>query len=111
MRRLLLSLLFVAPLTWAQAGRPDNLEPLPAIPPPPPDIQPFDEALEPEVTIRKDERGTVQEFRIQGKLYMVKVIPEVGPPYYLIDNDGTGNLTRSSIDPGLRVPMWVIGTF
>jgi len=75
-------------------------------------MQPFDEALEPQVTIRKEERGTVQEFRIHGKLYMVKIVPEVGEPYYLVDNDGDGTLeSRSSAVSGVRVPMWVIGTF
>ncbi|MCE1170867.1 DUF2782 domain-containing protein [Azovibrio restrictus] len=112
MRRLLLTLLFAAPLAWAQADRPANLEPLPAVPPPPPDMQPFDEALEPQVTIRKEERGTVQEYRVNGKLYMVKVVPAVGAPYYLVDNDGDGTLeTNSPNDPGVKVPMWVIGTF
>ncbi len=113
MRRLLLPLLIAAPLAWAQADRPANLEPLPAVPPPPPDMVPFDEALdEPQVTIRKDERGTVQEFRLNGKLYMVKIIPAVGVPYYLVDKDGDGTMeTRSSTDQGVKVPMWVIGTF
>ena len=112
MRRLLLSLLIAAPAAWAQADRPANLEPLPAVPPPPPEMQPFDEALEPQVTIRKDERGTVQEYRVNGKLYMVKIVPEAGAPYYLIDNDGDGRLeSHSPVDPGVKVPMWVIGTF
>lgn len=112
MRRLLLSLLIAAPAVWAQANRPANLEPLPAVPPPPPGMEAFDEALEPQVTIRKDERGTLQEFRVNGKLYMVKIIPEAGAPYYLVDNDGDGTLeSRSAADPGVKVPMWVIGTF
>lgn len=112
MRRLLLSLLIAAPAAWAQADRPANLEPLPAIPPPPPEMQPFDEALEPQVTIRKEERGTVQEYRINGKLYMVKITPAVGAPYYLMDKDGDGTLeSHSPVDPGVKVPMWVIGTF
>ena len=112
MRRLLFSLLIVAPAVWAQANRPANLEPLPAVPPPPPDMQPFDEALEPQVTIRKEDRGTVQEYRINGKLYMMKIVPAAGAPYYLMDQDGDGTLeTNSPIDPGVKVPMWVIGTF
>ena len=112
MRHLLLSLLLAAPLAWAQADRPANLEPLPAVPPPPPDMQPFDEALEPQVTIRKDERGTVQEHRVNGRLYMVKITPAVGAPYYLLDNDGDGIMeTNSPNHPGVKVPMWVIGTF
>lgn len=87
-------------------------EALPAVPPPSPEVQPFDDSLEPQVTIRQEERGAVEEYRVNGKLYMVKVVPEVGAPYYLMDNDGDGALeTRSPVNPGARVPLWVIGTF
>jgi len=40
------------------------------------------------------------------------VTPPNGITYYLIDNTGNGNWIRQdSRDSGLRVPMWVIGTF
>jgi hypothetical protein len=32
-------------------------------------------------------------------------------PYYMMDNAGDGNFMRHSLDSGIRVPMWVIGTF
>ncbi|HMY07462.1 MAG TPA: DUF2782 domain-containing protein, partial [Accumulibacter sp.] len=35
------------------------VQPLPAVPPPPPEMAPFDAALEPEVTIRKRDGETV----------------------------------------------------
>ncbi|GHT90330.1 hypothetical protein AGMMS49545_03530 [Betaproteobacteria bacterium] len=83
------------------------------IPPPPNNLQTFNEDLEePQVTIRKEENSTVEEFRLGGKLYMVKVTPEIGAPYYLVDNDGDGHFeTHSPADSGVKVPMWVIGTF
>ena len=59
MRRLFLSLLFVTSSVLAQTGAPADLQPLPAIPPPPPEIIPFDSALEPQVTIRKREGDTI----------------------------------------------------
>ena len=47
-----------------------------------------------------------------GKLYMQKVTPPHGVPYYLLDHSGDGQWVRQdSKDAGLRVPMWVIGTF
>jgi hypothetical protein len=49
---------------------------------------------------------------MSGKLYMLKVTPPHGVSYYLIDNAGDGTWSRQdSRDSGLRVPMWVIGTF
>ena len=75
-----------------------DLQPLPAVPPPPPEMVPFDAALEPQVTISRRGDETVEEFRVQGKLYMVKVTPAHGVPYYLIDNQGNGNfIDRKSV--------------
>ncbi|MDR0529880.1 MAG: DUF2782 domain-containing protein [Zoogloeaceae bacterium] len=90
-----------------------GLLPLPDVPPPPTDIRPFDEGVEePQVTIRREERGTVEEYRIHGRLFKIKVIPEAGLPYYLIDNDGDGHFeTHAPTDPEPGLPMWVIGTF
>lgn len=83
------------------------------VPLPPTDIRPFDENLdEPQVTIRKEEGGTVEEYRLGGKLYMMKIIPNVGKPYFLIDKSGDGQFERMhERDTGISVPMWVIGTF
>ena len=69
-------------------------------------------SLEPQVTITKRGADKVEEFRINGKLYMLKVTPPHGVSYYLVDNTGDGSWIRQdSRDSGLRVPMWVIGTF
>lgn len=92
--------------------RPANLQPLLAVPPPPPEMQAFDESFEPQVTIRRQERETREEYRHNGKLYMVKVTPQGSAPYYLIDRTGDGSFVRSeSTNPPLTPPMWVIGTF
>lgn len=89
-----------------------DLQPLPAVPPPPPEMAPFDAALEPQVTIKKRENETVEEFRVAGKLYMIKVTPAHGVPYYLMDNKGDGNFSRmDTLDNKTSVPQWVIGTF
>lgn len=108
--RLLLLLAALALPAVAQTR--GDLQPLPAVPPPPPEMVPFDAALEPQVTIMKRGEETVEEFRVQGKLYMIKVTPAHGVPYYLMDNQGDGNFMRmETMDTGLRVPQWVIGTF
>lgn len=116
MRRLSLlaaaALFAAAGAALAQAGRAD-LQPLPAVPPPPPEMAPFNAALEePQVTIKKRENETVEEYRVNGKLYMLKVTPAHGVSYYLVDDKGDGTFSRKDMmDDGVRVPMWVIGTF
>lgn len=94
----------------AQQGRPANLQPLPEPPPPPPGM--VDAPIEPQVTILKRGEDKVEEYRVNGKLYMVKVTPPHGVPYYLIDDNGDGKMVRQeSMDSGLRVPLWVIKEF
>ena len=110
MRRILSVLLLVSAPVWAQqAAQSGDLQPLPAVPPPPPGMEAFDAALEPQVTIVKAEKETREEFRIKGKLYMVKVTPSVGKPYYLVDRQGDGSFVEADIAPNpIRPPMWVI---
>jgi Protein of unknown function (DUF2782) len=84
-----------------------NLEPLP---PPPAMGGSTDE--EPEVTITKQTGQTIEEYRVGGKLYMIKITPKVGKPYYLVDDQGDGKFSRQeSLDSGLRPPRWVIHRF
>jgi hypothetical protein len=88
-----------------------GLQPLPEPPPPPPGLEP-DPALEPQVTIQRRGADTVEEFRLNGRLYMIKVTPAHGVPYYLIDDVGRGDFVRrDSFDTGTRPPMWVIHQF
>lgn len=107
MRRLLPILLLAALPAWAQKA---DLQPLPAVPPPPPGMEAFDAALdEPQVTIVKNDKETREEFRLNGKLYMVKVTPAVGKPYYLLDRQGDGQFIEADIiSPVTKPPMWVI---
>jgi Protein of unknown function (DUF2782) len=67
---------------------------------------------EPEVTITKQTGQTIEEYRVGGRLYMIKVTPKVGPPYYLVDDKGDGKFARQeSLDSGFRPPSWVIHRF
>jgi len=75
----------------------DDLEKPPPIPPEdpaevaiPPKIP--GEQLEPTVTIREEEDRMIEEYRFNGQVYMVKITPRGGIPYYYIDTDGDGKL-------------------
>jgi len=48
------------------------------------------EAVEPEVTIRREADRTVEEYSIQGRVFMIKIDPDNAPPYYIVDTDGDG---------------------
>jgi len=45
---------------------------------------------------------------MNGVLYMVKIIPGLGPPYYLIDGDGDGYLESRHNELEPSVPQWMI---
>lgn len=110
-----LSALFFGAFALAAAAqtRPADLQPLPEPPPPPPGMI-EDPGLEPQVTIRNRGEDRVEEYRMNGKLYMIKVTPPHGTPYYLVDPKGDGGFVREEIVGGERrvaVPMWVIKTF
>ncbi|OJW56618.1 MAG: hypothetical protein BGO60_10835 [Thiobacillus sp. 65-1059] len=88
----------------APSERPPGLEPVPDGAPGPGDA--------PAVTIKPSSQGRVVEYRANGKLYMLKVIPRVGKPYFLIDQKGDGQFARQdSLDSGMRPPMWVVKEF
>jgi hypothetical protein len=110
MRRVLfLALSVVAAGALAQQQPPPKLEPLPE-PPPPPTVR--DTADEPRVRIAPQEGDRVEEVREGGRVIMLKVTPPGGTPYYLMDLTGDGTyVRRDSLDPGVRVPMWVIKSF
>ena len=51
----------------------------------------------------------MEESRVNGQLYLDKVTPPGGVPYYLYDDVGNGDFTRRDAqDSGIRVPKWVI---
>lgn len=66
---------------------------------------------EPEITITTRGGNRYEEYRIGGQLYMIKVTPAKGRPYYLIDHEGRGEFARSDLAPRIAVPMWVIKRF
>ncbi|WP_252346109.1 MULTISPECIES: DUF2782 domain-containing protein [unclassified Paludibacterium] len=92
------------PPTVSQASKSDA--------PPPPQVGDDQSAQpEPEITIIQRGQDKIEEYRLNGKLYMVKVTPSIGVPYYLVDEDGSGNLRQ--VDPNRRIiiPRWVLFRF
>jgi len=114
MRYILQRLLIAAALAAVlpvSAQDPSKAQPIPEPPPPPRGFE-LDPTLEPQVTIRKRGEDTVEEYRIGGKLYMLKVTPPGGRPYYMLDERGDGKFSRQEAhDSGVRPPMWVIHQF
>lgn len=78
-------------------------------PPPLPEPMQSGEPMEPEVTITESEKGTIHQYSHNGRVYMVKIVPDAGPPYYLLDSNGDGTLDVLEDDPtNVAVPQWVI---
>ena len=104
-----LSGLLLAAGLSAQGGAEEPFEDVP-LPPELPDPLESGQPIEPEVTIIRREKEVVEEYRINGNLYMVKVTPVGGAVYYLMDTDGDGRLEdrRSEIYSDGQVPQWVL---
>jgi hypothetical protein len=101
-----LACLFAAPVLAV-----DELE-LEEVPEPPvlPDPVESGEVIEPEVTIIRRKDAIIEEYRVNGNLYMIKITPAVGKPYYLVDRDGDGRMESrlSQIYNDILVPQWVL---
>ncbi len=63
---------------------------------------------EPEITIRQEADRTIEEYRVNGQLYAIKVIPKVGEPYYLVDSEGDGQLDKRQERGRLLIPSWIL---
>jgi hypothetical protein len=107
-----LTVSFVVPAYAAEKPAiPENLEPLPETLPPPGAIE-GDVGEEPQVTIVKKGEDTVEEYRVHGELYMQKITPSHGVPYYLMKEDQEGGWSRvDDISKPLAIPKWVIFRF
>lgn len=102
------------PLLWLAmnvglAAEGSDLDALPDLQEAPIDAQ-EGEQLEPDVTIIRRGRETIEEYRVNGQLYMVKVTPRWGFPYYFMDMDGDGVLdTRApGLPGGSMLPQWIL---
>jgi len=59
---------------------------------------------EPDIVIREEEDKTFYEYRVNGILKEIKVVPKNGPAYYLVPSDGDGWIREERSQ--LLVPKW-----
>jgi hypothetical protein len=68
---------------------------------------PPSEETGPTVTIRSSENGDViEEYREGGRIFMVKITPTRGVPYYLYDDDRNGRMDRTDADKASVSPVY-----
>ena len=87
--------------------KPKGTTPLEEAPPPP--LVKEDLSLQGKVTIVKKGDDTIEEYRLNGKLYKMRVVPAKGPAYFLVDPKGDGNFSRvDGPTSKIAVPTWVL---
>lgn len=62
--------------------------------------------VEPEITIERKEGETFYEHRVNGVLKEIKVVPDVGPTYYLVPADGNAWIREDTSQ--ILVPSWKV---
>ncbi len=105
MFRLLLVVPFMLAPVLAQKNRDEDRPELPDAPPPevteqaplPPKLVGPDQPA-PTVNIRREGNQIIEEYQLNGSTYMVKITPEDGVTYYLIDTDGDGEFDTKEFD-------------
>ncbi|HDZ37622.1 MAG TPA: DUF2782 domain-containing protein [Marinobacter sp.] len=60
----------------------------------------------PQIVIRPGDGEVFYEYRVNGQLMEIKVVPEVGSTYYLVPADGGGWIREA--DSGMLIPSWVL---
>jgi hypothetical protein len=77
------------------------------------DLAVNDSDLQPTVTVREQPGATVQEYRVNSRTYQVKITPAVGAPYYLVDEDGSGDMAwhRGETRNETNIPQWALASW
>jgi hypothetical protein len=80
------------------------------LPPDLPDPLESGQPIEPQVSIIRRDDAIIEEYRLNGRMYMAKITPKIGKPYYLVDKDGDGQMEArmSVIYDDFVVPQWVL---
>jgi hypothetical protein len=95
---------------WAQAEQQLKVEP----PLPPNMLNNPDsiDALEPTVTVYSEAEREVEEYRLRGRLFAMRVKVKQAPSYWLIDLDGSGRMVPGQgIGTSISMPQWVLKEF
>ena len=104
---LAVSLLVVTPAVLAQDNAGSALDEKPEMPDEPvvmPDFEPGTSGSE--IVIRPGEDVVYYEYRVNGEIREIKVVPDIGPSYYLVPADGGGWIREG--ETSLLVPSWVL---
>jgi hypothetical protein len=74
------------------------------------DLRVTEADIAPQVRVRDYENRTVEEFSVNNNVYMVRITPAAGAPYYLVDTDGSGDMewNRGQPDRDIQVPQWAL---
>ncbi|ESQ17202.1 MAG: hypothetical protein N838_04220 [Thiohalocapsa sp. PB-PSB1] len=66
--------------------------------------------IRPAITVQEFDNRTVEKYSVNNNTYMIKITPVVGPPYYLVDEDGSGEMAWRRGTPGAEnnVPQWAL---
>jgi len=109
-QRLILATLMAVSLNAFAKDLPKDLQPLEEVPPPPA-IGSEKGEQKPEITVIQKGDDKVEEYRIGGQLYMQKITPKHGVPYYLHKEDQDGGWVNVGPNPPLVIPKWTIFRF
>jgi hypothetical protein len=70
-------------------------------------LEPNTESSSSDIEIVIGERKTIYEYRTNGVLIAIKVVPKIGPPYYMVPADGSPHY--ESLDHAKALyPRWVL---
>ncbi len=102
-------LILLPTYTWAEDSSLEQPPAMPSAPELPAPVQSGEE-MEPDITIVRKGKDTIQEYRRNGRLYMVKVQPDAGPPYYLLDTNGDGRMDvkKNDLDKTSNIHQWLL---
>ena len=64
------------------------------------------QTAEPDIKVRQEADQTIREYRINGKLYAIRIEPKGGTAYFLVDRNGDGNFQRQDGN-SVEAPSWV----
>ena len=62
--------------------------------------------VEPQIVIRNEDNKTFYEYRVNGVLKEIRVVPKIGPTYYLVPDDGIAWIREDRSQ--VLVPSWVL---
>jgi len=62
--------------------------------------------VEPQIVIRHEDSNTIYEHSVNGVITEIKIVPEIGVPYYLVPDDGGGWIREDRTET--LIPKWVL---